>query len=70
MREQAVTTAQVNHPSAAKKAARSPRQFPGFVQFLAGQAAGFAHGTAKTIKECLGGKAVEIVRGQPSARRM
>ena len=59
----------IDHPSAAKEAARAACDFPRLVQLLTRQAPGVADGARDAIEQRVAGKAIEIAIGQPSARR-
>src|SRR5262245_35345753 len=69
VREQTMTTGDVDDATAAKETTNSPRSFPGFEELLARQASRVTHGTREPMKERVVGKAAEIVVGQSAARR-
>ena len=69
MREETVPAAQIDDASAAKETPHPARRLPGFVEFLARQAAGLTDGTGQPMKERVVGKAAEIVVGQASLSR-
>ena len=65
MREQPVTTGDINHPSALEEPAASSRDFPCFVEFLAGEAPGFTQRAPDAIEQRGAGKSIQIVVSQP-----
>ena len=68
MREETVSAAQIDDASAAKETPHPARRLPGFVEFLARQAAGLTDGTGQAMKERVVWKAAEIVVGKASFR--
>ena len=69
MREQAVSGTEIDDASAAEEPPHAPGHLPRFVQLLARQASGTAHGATQTMKERVVGKAIEVATGQAPARR-
>ncbi len=68
LREEAVATAKVYHPSAPEQAPHATRCLPGLEQLLAGQAAGLAHLPSQALEQAITGKPVKIVSRQALAR--
>ena len=68
--EEAVTGGEIDDPAAPEKPARAARYFPRLIQFLARQAARFAHSAGHAIEERAARESPEIACGQPALRRV
>ena len=68
MRQQSVSGAQIDDTAATEEPPGPPGDFPRFVQFFAGQAAGGADGAADAIEKRAAGEAPEIVWRQSGTR--
>ena len=66
--EQSVSPTQVDDAPAAEEAADAPRHLPGFVEFLAGQAARVTDSPGHPVEKRGAGKPVEIAVSQPASR--
>lgn len=64
MREQPVSSRQIDDAAAAEDAADTPRHLPRFVQFFSRQATRVAHGARQTIEERVCQKPPQVVVGK------
>src|SRR6185369_15597661 len=64
-----MSAGQINHPAATEPASYPARHLPGFIQFLARQAAGFADGAGNAVEEGVAGKAAQVAAVETIAGR-
>lgn len=64
MREKTVAAGEIDDATSAKKAPHASSGFPGFVQFLPRQTAGFADSAADAVKQRVAGESRKVVRRQ------
>jgi len=64
LREQPVTSGEIDNSAAAKQAAHAARGFPRFVQLLAGKTPGMADGSPDAIEKCFTWKARKVSSGE------